>query len=95
MRTLVYAQHAHKHTTSNTGALLSTGSFAIGEYIDAEALDRLQLMHTDIYYEYALAMTSKTWPLKDELDTLIASVVQSGIQAMWEWQVRFALPHSL
>lgn len=65
-----------------------TGSFAIGEYIDAEAMDDLQLMRTDIYYEYALAMTSKTWPLKDALDTLIACVVQSGMQAMWEWQVR-------
>lgn len=50
-------------------------------------MDYLQLMHTDIYYEYSLAMTSKTWALKDELDTMINRVVQSGIQSMWEWQV--------
>lgn len=66
---------------------LSSGSFAIGEYIDVEAMDYLQLMHNDIYYEYSLAMTSKTWTLKDELDTMIGRVVQSGIQSMWEWQV--------
>lgn len=63
------------------------GSYAIGEYIDDEAMDYLQLMHTDIYYEYSLAMTSKTWALKNELDTMIMRVVQSGIQSMWEWQV--------
>lgn len=44
-------------------------------------------MHDDIYYEYALAMTTKTWPLKLELDKMILDIVQSGIQKYWENQV--------
>lgn len=63
------------------------GSFAIGDYIDEEAMEYLQLMHHDIYYEYSLAMTAKTWPMKTHLDALIANVVQSGIQSYWERQV--------
>lgn len=63
------------------------GSFAIGEYIDAEAMDYLQLMHSSIYYEYTLAYTVRMWPLRDALDTLITRVVQSGIQSVWEWRV--------
>lgn len=52
-------------------------------------MEYLQLMHHDIYYEYSLAMTSKTWPLKTHLDALIANVVQSGIQSFWEYQVLY------
>lgn len=44
-------------------------------------------MHNDIYYEYALAMTTKTWALKPDLDKLILDIVQSGIQKYWENQV--------
>lgn len=44
-------------------------------------------MHDDIYYEYALAMTTKTWALKPDLDKLILEIVQSGIQQYWENQV--------
>lgn len=63
------------------------GSFAIGDYIDEDALEYLQLMHHDIYFEYALAMTTKTWPMKTHLDALISEVVQSGIQSYWEYKV--------
>ena len=65
------------------------GSFAIGEYVTQESMDDLQLMTTDIYYEYSLAMTWKTWPLKDNLDELILNVVQSGMQRFWEGQVYY------
>lgn len=44
-------------------------------------------MHDDIYYEYALAMTTKTWALKPNLDKIILDIVQSGIQKYWENQV--------
>lgn len=72
-----------RHAISNT-----QGSFAIGEYVDVEAMDYLQLMHSSIYYEYTLAYTVRMWPLRDALNTLITRVVQSGIQSMWEWRVK-------
>lgn len=44
-------------------------------------------MPNDIYYEYALAMTTKTWMLKPVLDTMILDIAQSGMQKYWENQV--------
>lgn len=44
-------------------------------------------MPNDIYYEYALAMTTKTWALKPDLDTMILDIAQSGMQKYWENQV--------
>lgn len=69
------------------------GSFAIGEYIDEEAVENLQLMHLDIYYEYSLAMARKTWFLLPYLDEIILRIVQSGIQKYWEFQVRVCVFH--
>lgn len=64
-----------------------TGSFAIGEYITEDVVEYLQLMHYDIYYEYSLAMTRKTWVLTPRLDELILDIVQSGMQKYWEYEV--------
>lgn len=64
-----------------------SGSFAIGEYITEEALEYLQLMTTDIYYEYALGMSYKTWMLRPNLDEMILNVFQSGMQRYWEGEV--------
>lgn len=82
------ALHARTRTGDFGFALerLAYGSFAIGEYIDVAAMDRLQLMRENIYYEYTLAYTVHMWPLRDVLDAWIGSVVQSGVQSMWEWQ---------
>lgn len=65
----------------------SLGSFAIGEYITEEAMDYLQLMHSDIYYEYSVSMTPKAWYLKLNLDEMILNIVQSGMQSYKEFQV--------
>lgn len=84
------ALHARTRTADFGFGLerLPYGSFAIGEYIDEAAMEWLQLMRENIYYEYTLAYTVRMWPLRDELDAWIARVVQSGMQSMWEWQVR-------
>ncbi|XP_037033035.1 glutamate receptor 1-like [Bradysia coprophila] len=66
---------------------LPYGSYAIGEYITEDNVEYLQLMPNDIYYEYALAMTTKTWALKPDLDTMILDIAQSGMQKYWENQV--------
>lgn len=47
-------------------------------------MDHLQLMRHDIYYDYCVAMTYKTWPLKGIADEAILRIAQSGIQHYWE-----------
>lgn len=64
------------------------GHFAVGEYIDENALNHLRLMRHDIYYEYCLAMSYKTWPLKTNVDLFVLYVSQSGIQRFIELQVK-------
>lgn len=44
-------------------------------------------MPNDIYYEYALAVTHKTWALRPDLDALILRIAETGIQQYWELQV--------
>lgn len=64
-----------------------SGHYAIGEYIDEIALNNLQLMPNDIYYEYCVAMSYKTWPFKSIFDLLVLRVAETGIQKYWELQV--------
>lgn len=45
-------------------------------------------MTKDIYYEYCVAMSYKTWPFKEILDLFILRVFESGIQHVWESDVR-------
>lgn len=63
------------------------GHYAVGEYIDENALHYLQLMPNDIYYEYCVGMSYKTWPFKGSVDSFILQVAESGIQKYWELQV--------
>lgn len=63
------------------------GHYAVGDYIDEYALNYLRLMPNDIYYEYCVAMSYKTWPLKSQLDLFILRIFESGIQGVWESDV--------
>lgn len=44
-------------------------------------------MQNDIYHEYCVAMSYKTWPFKTSFDLHILHVAESGIQKYWELQV--------
>lgn len=44
-------------------------------------------MKTDLYFEYCVAMSYKTWPLKSAMDLMVLNVVESGIQRYWEFEV--------
>lgn len=76
-------QTGHKFKVSNIFA----GHYAVGSYINENALNYLQLMHNDIYFEYCVAMSYKTWPFKTKLDLFILHVAESGIQKYWELKV--------
>lgn len=65
------------------------GHYAAGEYINEEALNYLQLMLNDMYFEYCVLMFSKTWPMKTAYDLLVLHVAESGIQKYWELQVKW------
>uniref|UniRef100_A0A1B0CF95 Ionotropic glutamate receptor C-terminal domain-containing protein n=1 Tax=Lutzomyia longipalpis TaxID=7200 RepID=A0A1B0CF95_LUTLO len=63
---------------------LPFGHFAIGDYIQEDVLDNYQIMIEDIYWEYCVAMSYKTWSLMPNFDLLVMEVAQSGIQKYWE-----------
>ncbi|CAD7088459.1 unnamed protein product [Hermetia illucens] len=63
---------------------LSYGHFAAGDYITTETMQHLQRMLHDIYYEYCLLMSFKTWPLIEHFNSFILRVQQSGIQSVME-----------
>lgn len=60
----------------------------LGEYIDENSLKNLRLMQYDIYHEYCVAMSYKTWPFKTSFDLHVLRVAESGIQKYWELQVK-------
>lgn len=95
MINLLQLQKSFDKSIYNWLHLLFKGSYAIGDYITEDNVEYLQLMPNDIYYEYALAMTTKTWMLKQNLDTMILNIVQSGMQKYWENQVINQLKHFL
>ena len=66
---------------------LPYGHFAIGEYITETTVDNYHIMQNDIYFEYCVAMSTKTWPLLSQLDELILQITESGIQQFVELDV--------
>ncbi|CRK93972.1 CLUMA_CG007498, isoform A [Clunio marinus] len=66
---------------------LPYGHYAVGEYVTEETVKNYQIMLNDIYYELCVAMSTKTWPLMEQLDDLILQIAQSGIQQFVELDV--------
>lgn len=66
---------------------LPYGHYAVGEYITEQTVNNYQTLKDDIYYEYCLAMSTKTWPLMNELDDLILQIFESGVQKYVELDV--------
>lgn len=66
---------------------LPYGHYAVGEYITEKSIHGYQIMTNDIYYEYCLAMATKTWPLMSILDDLILRIAESGVQKFVELDV--------
>lgn len=66
---------------------LPYGHYAIGEYVTEKTVKNYQIMLNDIYYELCVAMSTKTWPLRSQLDDLILQVAQSGVQQFVEIDV--------
>ncbi|XP_065072632.1 uncharacterized protein LOC135697012 [Ochlerotatus camptorhynchus] len=80
-------QHTKQLDLAYSVERLPYSHFAIGEYIDEEASHKFHLMIEDIYWENCVAMSTKTWPMMEQLDQLILTIFQSGIQRYWELQV--------
>lgn len=67
------------------------GYYSVGEYIDANAVNNLRLMHYDVYYDYAVAYSYRTWPFRTAFDLHVLHVFESGIQKYWELMVVYYL----
>ncbi|EAT48972.1 AAEL000047-PA [Aedes aegypti] len=63
---------------------LNYGHYMIGSFITAQNVHLYRLMTGDLYFEYEISMTTKTWPLKDRLSDLILWIVASGMRAYQE-----------
>lgn len=63
------------------------GHYSIGDFVDVEAVNYLRIMHYDIYYDFCVTMSYKTWPFKTVFDLHVMHVFESGIQKYWELMV--------
>ncbi|XP_037956442.1 uncharacterized protein LOC119686054 [Teleopsis dalmanni] len=78
-----------KAKTENMGFILERlefGHFANGYYITKEALDRLKIMHDDIYYEYTTFIVRRLWPFLSKFNNLISTWRSAGFAKFWEWK---------
>nr|QZH55077.1 ionotropic receptor 41a [Achelura yunnanensis] len=70
---------------------LPAGYFAIGDYITKEAVDNLEIMVENFYYEQCVAMLRKSSPYTEKITALVGRLHESGLMLAWETQV--ALKH--
>ncbi|XP_046988134.1 glutamate receptor ionotropic, kainate 2-like [Schistocerca americana] len=62
--------------------------FAIGDYMDEEALSKwLRPMREDIYWENVVFAVRKGWPYLEQLNDIIDRLFEAGIISTWEGQV--------
>lgn len=64
-----------------------SGYFAIGDYIQHEAVQKFRLMTEDIYWEMTVFMTRKSSILMPSLDSLILRLTEAGLPSHWESRV--------
>jgi hypothetical protein len=67
---------------------LPYGHYAVGDYITEQTVYNYQTLTNDIYYEMCVAMSTKTWPLMQQLDDLILQIFESGVQKYVELDVK-------
>jgi hypothetical protein len=84
--------HAKQRDMAYSIERLPYGHYAIGEYVAQDTAGEFQIMMEDIYWENCVAMSTKTWPLRELFDDLVLRIAQSGIQKYWEADIvgRFA-----
>lgn len=63
---------------------LNYDHYMIGDFITSSNVLMYRLMKEDLYFEYEVSMTTKTWPLRNQLSDLILRIVESGIRAYQE-----------
>ncbi|KAM8711688.1 hypothetical protein ACLKA7_012231 [Drosophila subpalustris] len=78
---------AHTGHMGFTVERLPFGHFAIGDYLTAEAIDRLVIMKEDLYYQYTVAFVPRLWPLLGHFNDLVYRWHSSGFDKYWEFRV--------
>ncbi|XP_058450303.1 glutamate receptor ionotropic, NMDA 2C-like [Malaya genurostris] len=63
---------------------LNYGYNMIGDFITDENVVLYRLMKEDLYHDYEVSMTTKTWPLREQLSDLILRIVESGVRSYQE-----------
>ncbi|XP_058823632.1 uncharacterized protein LOC131684626 [Topomyia yanbarensis] len=63
---------------------LNYGHYLIGDFITEENIMLYRLMQGDLYHDYEVSMTTKTWPFREQLSDLILRIVESGIRSYQE-----------
>lgn len=66
---------------------LQYGHFGYNSYIVQDFIDDYQVMQEDMYSQYTVASSGKSWPILPQLDDLILQLTEHGFQKHWENQV--------
>lgn len=63
------------------------GTLSYQQFIDEDSSKHYMLMKNPVYWEYTIAMASKTWPFMEQLNRIIFMQQESGIRYYWEYLV--------
>ncbi|XP_039433516.2 uncharacterized protein LOC120415938 [Culex pipiens pallens] len=74
------AQIANEGDESLAIAFLAYGHYIIGNWINTDNVALYRLMQEDLYWEYELVWTTKTWPMYDALNEYIMRIVEANLQ---------------
>uniref|UniRef100_A0A182JBJ4 Ionotropic glutamate receptor C-terminal domain-containing protein n=1 Tax=Anopheles atroparvus TaxID=41427 RepID=A0A182JBJ4_ANOAO len=81
--TLEAQRHAHAVDGGFIIEQAQHGHFAPSDFLDLESSTKFQILREDIYFEYCIALMTKTNPLRNSLNEHILQVQQSGMLYHW------------
>lgn len=73
-------QIANEGDESLAIAFLAYGHYMVGNWINTDNVALYRLMQEDLYWEYELVWTTKTWPMYDALNEYIMRIVEANLQ---------------
>ncbi|CAG9115371.1 unnamed protein product [Plutella xylostella] len=79
--------HSYLGTMAIAVEKLPAGNMAVHDFLTKEALQNLQLMVEDIYYEYTVIMARKNSQYVDKISQLAGRLHEAGLLLAWETQV--------
>lgn len=66
---------------------LQHGALCYEPFIDKDTSESYMLMHSPLYWQFSIIMSSKTWPFMEQMNRIVHMQQESGIGYYWERNV--------